>query len=150
MPRVSRKRAGRIPVRKRKKLRRRRAPGPSSLSEDCRCQCAVFAFISGPAEIKKGRTEPYRVAVNHGRNPGCTKSASDCGHDGTTWSVGPATARVELANQTKDRTLVKVQKDASGNFTLKADPTGKCKCKGTDAAVACESVSDTVTIKIVD
>ena len=150
MPRVGRKRAGRVPVRKRKKLRRRRAPGAPSLSEDCRCQCTVFAFISGPAEIKKGKTEAYKVAVNHGRNPGCKTSASECQHDDTTWAVGPATTQVKLANQTKDRTLVKVPSDASGNFTLKADPKGKCRCKGTDAAVSCQAVSDTVIVKIVN
>ena len=126
----------------------RREPS-AKLSEDCRCDCGYYAFISGPAEIKQGKTATYKSNVKKWSNAGCTTEKEDCEHEETKWYLTPL-GGVSLANKTKKSVEVKATATASRTSTfLKATPKGFCICKGTEEKKTCREYESKVTITIV-
>ena len=131
--------------------RRERGTKVKDLSENCRCRCSVLYLISGPAEIKIGKTKTYAIKPKIHRNTGCKASTSDCKHDDTDWTKGGQRgANITLSDKKKKSVKVKVAANANaGTFTLKAQANVKCTCKGsTERDVKCDSKPDTVTIKV--
>jgi hypothetical protein len=127
-------------------VRRKREKIAKDLSEDCRCKCSVLYLISGPAEIKKGKTKTYAIDPTIHRNTGCKAATSECKHDDTTWTVG-GTRRGNITLKDEKKKSVKVKVDGTakaGTFTLKAQANVKCTCKGRkERDVTCDSKPDT-------
>lgn len=125
-------------------------PRTKALSQDCRCKCSGVCTITGAAAVKAGDPRRYEVEVVFSRNKGCKPATSECEHTATAWSKsGQRAGAVTLEDQTKDSVTVRVAAGtAAGSFSLRAQPTVICHCKGTNASRECTMQFDEVTITV--